>query len=314
MKQNQDRSSLFFGVIFLLIAGIVGLGGVLWKNFIEYTSNVSSLPEVMEGISETAPFIHDGVPKDELVFSFTVPNGDLVKFLEMVQPKLNTIVKGTGRPAIIDIAKSELEVVNRIENDFADFGSISALGYAHFSKIRKIRAVFERFSLPPKCALIVVRKNDKAQKPEDMSGYHIAYKHVYSASGYITPEKMFKEKGIDSNVFFKQRSFTENFSNSLLGLQNNEFDCAAVSSNFFSEQPQEFQEQFKVIYESEPISGGVYIMKSGNYQSHEKIVIDNFLKFSKSFKGTKAFAGMFQVKKPAVPASKVLNSEPNNEE
>lgn len=314
MTQDRDRSSLFFGVIFLLIAGIVGLGGVLWKNFVEYTSNVSSLPEVMEGVSDTAPFIHDNVPQDELVFSFTVPHGDLVKFLEMVQPKLDEIVKGTDQIAVIDIAKSELEVVNRIENDFADFGSISALGYAHFSKERKIRAIFERFSMPPKCSLIIVRKNDAAKTIDDLFGYHIAYKHVYSASGYIEPEKMLKDRGIDSNVFFKQRSFTENFSNSLLGLQNNEFDCAAVSSTFFGEQPKDFQEQFRTIYKSEPIPGGVYIMKSGNHSATEKIVISNFLKFSKNFKGTKAFAGMFRVQRSHVPASKVLNSEQNNEE
>lgn len=313
MTQSQDRSSLFFGVIFLLISGIVGLSGVLWKNFIEYTSNVSALPEVMSGISDTAPFTKSSVVKDQLIFTFTVPNGDLVKFLEMVQPRLNEIVDSTGRPALIDIAKSELEVVNRIENDFADFGSISALGYSHFSKTRKIRAVFERFSIPPKCGLIIVRKNDIAQKVEDMFGYHIAYKHVYSASGYITPEKMFKEKGIDSNTFFKQRSFTENFSNSLLGLQNNEFDCAAVSSTFFSEQPKEFQNQFRVIYKSEPISGGVYIMKSDNHPAYEKAVVDSFLAFSKKFTGTQAFAGMFRVKKPLIPASKLINSEQNDE-
>lgn len=309
MKPTPDRDSLFFGVVFILIAGIVGIGGVLWKNFVEYTSNPSSRSEVLSDISVAPPFSGNPDRSDKIVFTFTVPNGDLVKFLEMVQPKLDRIIARTGKKALIDISKNELEVVNRVESDFADYGSLSALGYSHFCKSRKIKAILERFSEPPKCSLIIVRKKDPAREINDLKGYRMAYKHVYSLSGFILPEKMLKKRNINPNTFFKTRQFTDNYSNSLLGLQNKEFDCAAVSSNFFAEQSQDLQNQFKILYKSDPVPGGIYIVKSDKNKSYEKIVLKNFLDYSSQFKGTGPFSGLFKVMKPRIELLENLGNE-----
>ena len=70
IKSASDKTSIFVGVAFILLASIIGTGGVLWKNFVEYTGNSSSLPDVFAGISEQPPYnLTDRRAEMELVWT-----------------------------------------------------------------------------------------------------------------------------------------------------------------------------------------------------------------------------------------------------
>jgi ABC-type phosphate/phosphonate transport system substrate-binding protein len=298
MKSVSDKNSLFFGVIFILLAGIVGSSGILWKNFIEFTQGTAGLSDVFSGVSQSAPFVADQSDKarDEIIFTFSVPRGDLVQFLEIVQPKLNEVAKRTGRPVKINLSRNETDIINKIERKMADFGSISAMTYIKNRNKRKIKAILQRYSTPPKRALILVNKNDSAQTILDLRNYRIAYKHNYSLPGYLVPISDLKKQGIDSSTYFKDEIFTENYSNSLLGLQNKEFDCAVISSNFFSEQPEKLRKKFKVVYETEVIPGGVYIVNKNRKLATESIIKSKLIEIGTKISKNEMFAGMFQTR------------------
>lgn len=299
-KSAANKTSIFVGVAFILLASIIGIGGVLWKNFVEYTGNSSSLPDVFAGISDRAPYnpITDPNIREEIIFTFTIPRGDLVKFLEVMQPKLDSIVAKTGKTAKIDISTSEYEIITKIERRLADFGSISIMGYLSNRRTKKINAVLERYSDPPKRTFFAVRSQDPAQSLADIAGYRIAYRSSDTLTGYQVPLHEMKAAGIDHSKHFSQEFYSENYSDSILGLLNDQYDCIIISSNFFLEQPETLRKSMRVIHESHEMPGGVYLSSATERNPYEQIVVGNFMKMSEQVKGTEVFSGMFKTRRP----------------
>lgn len=310
-KSASDKNSVFIGVAFILIAAIVGVGGILWKNFVEYTSNSSGLPDVFSGITSRPPYDPTVNPdeRDQIIFTFTIPRGDLVKFLEIMQPHLDEIVKKTGKTAHIDISTNELEVVSKVERRIADFGSISTMGYLLLRKNKPITAVLERFSDPPKRSIFVVKKDDPASSLADLRGYRIAYRSNDSLPGYMIPTRELKKLGYEHSTFFKQEFFSENFSDSILGLQNDQYDCIVLASNFFLEQSESVRKTMKIIHESRPVPGGVYFVNSHHRSSYEQILVGNFIKYLPKVSDSEMFSGMFKVKQPDETSFELLEKE-----
>ncbi|GAB4279449.1 MAG: hypothetical protein Kow0029_23330 [Candidatus Rifleibacteriota bacterium] len=310
-KSVSEKNSIFLGLIFILVAAITFGVGIIWKSFVEYTGNAEELPDVFSGITTQPPFIPTSGPhdRDQVIFTFTIPRGDLVQFLEMVQPKLDKIVAKTGKQAVIDISADEVEVINKIEHDQADFGSLSTMGFVNFMDSRNIRAVMERYSDPPKKSLFIVRKDDNIRSIADLHGKRIAFKNKYSLPGYLLPLNELKSSGFDPHDFFQQESFSENYSNSMLGLLNGEYDCIVVSSNFLMEVPMSQREQIKVIHESKDLPGGVYIARKDRKMSFEQIITGNFMKLSDTISPNEKFAGMFKVRHPDLESYRLLAEE-----
>ena len=311
IKSVSQKNSIFFGIVFVLLACIVLSAGILWKGFVEYHSNAAGLPNAFSGITLQPPFRPEGLAyeKDEIVFTFTIPRGDLVRFLEMVQPKLDKIAEKVSKKAVIDISTDETEVVKKIERMQADFGSLSTMGYVNFMNNKDIRPVLQRYSKPPKRSLFIVRRNENIRNLAELKNKRIAFKDKYSLPGYLLPLAEMKSQGFEIGDFFAQESFTGNYSNSLLGLLNNEFDVIVVASNFLFEVSEQRRKKIKVIHESRKIPGGVYIVKKGRNLPFEQIITGNFMKLSDQISSSEVFAGMFKVKKPDLEAFEKLARE-----
>jgi phosphonate transport system substrate-binding protein len=299
----------------VLLACIVLSAGILWKGFVEYHSNVAGLPDAFSGITRQPPFKPEGVAyeKDEIVFTFTIPRGDLVRFFEMVQPRLDSVVNKISKRAVIDISNDETEIIKKIERGQADFGSLSTMGFVNFMSSKEIRPVLQRYSRPPKSSLFIVRRNENIRSVADLKNKRIAFKDKYSLPGYLLPLAEIKNQGFEIDDFFAHEYFTGNYSNSMLGLLNNEFDVIVVASNFLFEVSEEKRKKIKVIHESREIPGGVYIVKKNRKIPFEQIITDNFMKLSDQISSNEVFSGMFKVKKPDLKAYKKLAREFGNE-
>lgn len=310
-----DKTSIFVGLAFLLIAGIIATGGILWKNFVEYSVNAAGLPDVFSGIATKAPYesATDPESRREIIFSFTIPRGDLVQFIETMQPKLDQIVEKSGKSARIDVSGNEQEVVNKLNRGLADFGSISTMGYLRLRKSNRIKAVLERFFDPPKKSLMVVKKDDPAKTIEDLRGYRMAYRSTDQLPGLLTPISELEKHGLSRSDFFRQEFYSDNYSDSILGLQNDQFDCIVLTSNFFLEQPEEIRSSMRIVHESPPLPGGVYIVSTDRRSSFEQTVVGNFMKFGKQVQATEAFSGMFTTRQPDEDTFNSLEKEFLNE-
>ncbi len=310
-KSVSQKNSIFLGVIFLLVAGITLTAGILWKNFVEYTSNTEDLPEVFSGVTAQAPFNPSNLPgeRESVIFTFVIPRGDLVQFMDMVQPRLDEIVEKSGKKAVIDISTDEVEVINKVERDQADFGSLSTMGFVNFMNNRNIRAVLERYSDPPKRSIFVVRSDDNINTLADLKDKRIAFKSKYSLPGYLLPLSELKTIGFDPAGFFQQETFSENYSNSLLGLLNHDYDCIVIASNFLMEADPSIKEKIRIIHESKPLPGGIYITRNDRRMSFEQIITGNFMKLAETISANEMFSGMFKVKYPDLASYQSLAKE-----
>ena len=299
-RSASDKTSIFIGVAFILLASIIGTGGVLWKNFVEYTGSNSGLPEVFAGVSDQAPYNPTSDPdnRDDVIFSFTIPRGDLIKFIEVMQPRLDDIVSRTGKVAKIDISTSEYEIADKVERRLVDFGSISIMGYLTLRDKKQITAILERYSDPPKRTFFAVRAEDRARSLADIAGYRIAYRSNDLLTGHLIPLRELKQAGIDHSTHFSQEFYSENYSDSILGLLNDQYDCIVTSSNFFLEQPENIQKKMRIIHESHEMPGGVYLTSTRERSPYEQIIVGNFMKLSDQINESEMFSGMFKTRKP----------------
>ena len=310
-KSVSQKNSIFLGIVFLLVSGIVLITGILWKGFVEFTSNANDLPEVFSGVTSQSPFFKGTPPdeRDEIVFTFVIPRGDLVQFMDIVQPRLDGIVSKAGKKAVIDISTDEVEVINKVERNQADFGSLSTMGFVNFMNSKNIRAVLERFSDPPKRSIFAVRRDDPINSIADLKEKRIAFKSKYSLPGYLLPLNELKTIGFDPAGFFQQETFSENYSNSLLGLLNNEYDCIVIASNYLMEVDSSLRDKIRIIHESKPLPGGIYIARKDRKIAFEQIITGNFLKLSETISSNEVFSGMFKVKSPDLKVYQELARE-----
>ncbi|OGK07778.1 MAG: hypothetical protein A2W80_02690 [Candidatus Riflebacteria bacterium GWC2_50_8] len=226
-----------------------------------------------------------------------------------MQPNLDAIVEKSGKTAKIDISSSESEIVNKVERRLVDFGSISIMGYLTSRKKNQIIAVLERYSDPPKRTLFVVRASDPAHSLADIKNYRIAYRSNDSLTGYQIPLRELRINDIDHTTWFSQELYSENYSDSILGLLNDQYDCIIISSNFFLEQPDSVRKTMRIIHESHEMPGGVYLTSSKDRSPYEQIVVGNFMKLSERMNATEMFSGMFKTRRPDEQTYSMLERE-----
>ena len=76
---------------------------------------------------------------------------------------------------------------------------------------------------------VIVTKRDSPYKTlQDLKGCTFAYVDRYSTSGFVFPNLLFQENGIDPLAFFGAVHFSHTHSSSLLGVIEGRYDAAAV--------------------------------------------------------------------------------------
>lgn len=297
-KGNKaDSNSVFIGIVLVLIAGIVFVTGVIWQNFLDYTKDVSDLPDMLSGLSDTSAFV-DLEDEKAIVFSFVVPRGDMVSFLKIVRPSLEEVVSPAERNLIIDISSNESEVIEKVERGEAHYGSVSATMYVANRNRRNIRAVLQRYSEPPKRAVFLVRRNDSAREFADLKNYVVALKPSEAILEYTIPLKEKMGKDFIPSDFFSQEFYSDNYSDLILGLLNHNYGVIVVASNFLDEQPESIINSVRPIFESDPLPGGLYIASKDRREPFEQIVTGHFMRRSLEIEPARMFEGLFKVKRP----------------
>ncbi|HOY66440.1 MAG TPA: PhnD/SsuA/transferrin family substrate-binding protein [Candidatus Ozemobacteraceae bacterium] len=302
MASLSQRNSIFSGILLLLLAGVLAMVGILWGSFIDFTTP-TGIQEVFAGLSSSpAPRLTAGFGNwRELPICYTIPQGDLFRFFELVSPRLQTIASRMAFRAKIDIALDSADVVYRVSTGKAVMGAVSAVAYAKLRRQYPIIAVFERAGRVPKTSLFVVRSDDPVSSLADLRGKRICFRAKDSMSGYYIPLQELKAAGIDPETFFSQISYNDNLANSTLGLISGEFDVILLSNTFYEELPPEQREKLRILYASKPIPGGVYI-STASASAQLQTFFAEFQAYGETVAATAPLAGLFQVK-PAVPAA-----------
>jgi len=299
MNRFSDSSALLSGILFLVLAGIVASVGLMWMSFIEFPGGKSAAGEVFASLSaQPAAFPADPNERKKLVFGFLVARGDLVKFIEAVQPSLNAIVRPIGFHAIIDVPDTIGEMLKKMEKGEIQIGAVTAVTYAKIRSGGKIRAILERTGKVGKKSLFIVKSDSAIKGLNDLKGLKIAYKTRESMSGYVIPLIEMKSRGIDPSNFFRSEIFSGNSRSSVLGLISGEFDCAVISNTFFDELEPATRKALRVVHASEAVPGGVYIAPAEKDREIVDKIADGFLSFGAGHSRSDEFSGFFTVGRP----------------
>lgn len=300
MKQWADNTSLFSGIVFLLLAGIIASGAMIWRNLLEFSGSGSAPEEVFAGLA-TQPAQGIGLSNEDggrMTFGFVVPRGDLVKFIEAVQPPLEAITRPVGFRAVIDVSDTTGELLDKLEKGQVQIAAVTAVAYAKARQPGRIRAILERAGRTAKQTLFLVRNDSPARRLEDLKGTRVAFKSRDSLSGYALPEIELKARGFDPEAFFRSETFTGNARNSVLGLISGEFDVAVVSNTFFAELEPDLTRQLRTVHTSTAAPGGVYVALQDRHQDAVDRVTRSFLALGPTLSGGDEFSGFFSVRVP----------------
>ncbi|OQA08646.1 MAG: ABC transporter, phosphonate, periplasmic substrate-binding protein [bacterium ADurb.Bin374] len=298
---TSKRNSIFSGILLLLLAGVLAMGGILWKDFVFFTTP-QGLDEVFSNLSNAQNEVFSNAAigsRREIPVCFTIPQGDLFRFFVLVGPRLQTIASRLASQAKLDIGSDAADVIQRVLTGKAVMGSISAVAYAKLRKQHPIIAVFERAGPRPKTSLFVVRVDSAASSFADLRDTRICFRAKDSMSGYFVPLRELKAAGIeDPSLFFRQISYNDNLTNSTLGLLSGEFDVIVLSNTFYEELDEERRQKLKIIHTSKPIPGGVYIAAAASQPAILQAFLSEFQRYGETVLATEPLAGLFQVKTP----------------
>lgn len=295
----SKRNSIFSGILLLLLAGVLAVSGILWNDFIGFTAP-NDLEEVFSDLSTTQSELFSNAVygnRKEIPVCFTIPQGDLFRFFELVGPQLQKIASRLACQAKLDIAADAADVVHHVVTGKAVMGALSAVAYAKLRKQHPIALVFERAGAIPKTSLFVVRADSAALSIADLRDTRICFRAKDSMSGYFVPLQELKAAGIQNpNAFFSQISYNDNLTNSILGLLSGEYDVTVLSNTYFEELAADRREQLKIIHSSKPIPGGVYIAAAASAPAILPAFLEEFRKYGETVPATAPLAGLFQVR------------------
>lgn len=296
---NSKRNSIFSGILLLLLAGVLGMIGVLWNDFIDFTAP-KDLQEAFSDLSNTQSELFatsNYGNRREIPVCFTIPQGDLFRFFVLVGPQLQKIASRLACQARLDIAADAADVVQHVVTGKAVIGAISAVAYAKLRRQYPITPVFERAGRNPKTSLFVVRADSAISSLADLRNTRICFRTKDSMSGYFVPVQELKAAGVgDPNEFFSHIIFNDNLTNATLGLLSKEYDVIVLSNTYYEELEEERRRQMKIIHSSKPMPGGVYIASSASAPAILRAFLDEFRNYGETVTATAPLAGLFQVK------------------
>ena len=96
--------------------------------------------------------------------------------------------------------------------------------------------------------VIVTKRDSNFKTLQDLKGSTFAYVDRYSTSGFVFPNLLFQEKGIDPLSFFRAVHFSHTHSSSLLGVIEGRYDAAAVYDQaYLTSLPKEDRRKLKAL-------------------------------------------------------------------
>ena len=193
-----------------------------------------------------------------------------VDFAQLLQKELNI-------PVNIYIAKNYAGLADAMKNKKVDFAFLSSMTFVVSEKAAGAKVLLKKVYLGPfYYSAIVVRKDSKFKKVEDLKGYKLTFVDKNSASGYLHPEAMIRKKSM-SDKNFKEIQYSGNHSKSVAMLENKETDAIATFSDDASGSSGAWTKfakkgsAFRVLWLSEPIPNDPFCVRQDFYNEYPKL-------------------------------------------
>ncbi len=143
------------------------------------------------------------------------------------------IQKATGLPVKLYQSSDYNGSIQAISSNQVDVATLAGGGYANVdAQIGKLAAPIlttrDAEGSLGYYSVVIVKRDSPFHSLADLKGRTFGYVDFNSTSGYLFPRAKMREEGIEPDTFFGKTSFTGGHTQSVMAMQNGQFDAALV--------------------------------------------------------------------------------------
>jgi phosphonate transport system substrate-binding protein len=236
---------------------------------------------------------------------FFVPSVD-VKVLEDSSKKTKEFLeKETGLKFEISIPQSYVAVVEAFGTERVDVAALNSYGYylARTKYKAEARLTVLRHGSDKYQSQFIVRAGSNIKKLEDIKGKKIAFVDPASASGYLLPLKMLRDKGFEPG----ESVFAMKHDNVVSMVYNGQVDVGATfhtpahdgkiedARRLVKTQYPDVEEKVQIIQLSDPIPNDPIVFRATLPEEMKQKITAAFIKFVQTAEGKDAFKAIYGV-------------------
>lgn len=167
---------------------------------------------------------------DKPIKMLFVPSADSQKVLSSGKPLADLLEKETGYKFDVSVPTSYSAVIEAMGAGQADVAWFSPFAYAlaHQKYGAEVILTTVRNGSKTYRSQIIVRADSGINTLEDLKGKKFAFVDPVSASGFLYPAALLKDKGIDYNAYFSQVVYAGGHDKVVIAVYNNQVDGGAT--------------------------------------------------------------------------------------
>lgn len=245
-----------------------------------------------------------GTPENPIKLFF-VPSVD-IKVIEDSSKKIKQFLeKETGFSFEVSIPQSYIAVVEAFGTDRADVAALNSYGYymAHSKYKAEARLMVLRHGSSTYQSQFITRASSKIKNLEDLRGKRIAFVDPSSASGFLLPLKMLRDRGIQPG----ESVFAMKHDNVVSMVYNNQVDAGATfhtpafdgkiedARRLVKTQYPDVEQKVVIIQLSDPIPNDPIVFRYNLPEEIKDKISKAFLHLVRTPEGKEAFKSIYGV-------------------
>lgn len=193
----------------------------------------------------------------------------------------NLIEKRTGIRVKTYSGVSNADLVQKMASGKIDFAFLSSLAYVELEQKTPVKVLLKKvWEQGYYYSVLLTKKSSKLKKVADIKGKRIAFVDEKSASGFLYPQALLAELGLDAEKDFKSVVFSGSHDKSAELLRRGEVDVIAVFANDKDGRDSAWTHgggkaaEVRVVWASAAIPNDPFCVRSEFYEKNPKATHD----------------------------------------
>lgn len=189
-----------------------------------------------------------------------IPSEDSQAMIEASKQVLSRLENTLGMPVVPYVATDYNGIIEALRSGKLDVAYLGPFSYVLATSVADVEAfavaVTKKTGQSAYRSVIVARKDSGIRDLADLKGHTFAFVDPSSASGHLFPKAGLEQAGFHPDSLFSRVIFSGSHDASLLAVENNKVDAAAVADRIFSSAVSKQlikQDDFQVVWSSRPI-------------------------------------------------------------